>query len=137
MAVARRMGLTWDDVDEIMARAVAPVRGAQAPWGMRAEADRAGKEPLPEAARVRDGGDGPGREACALSALRQDEGVAEDSHFSALPEAVRASVEVAAMDMWRPYMDAAARWLWNAAGCFIGVYEAKHLGDAVKRFTAV
>ena len=37
------------------------------------------------------------------------------------------------MDMWRPYMDAAARWLPNAALCFDRFHVARHLGEAVNR----
>jgi transposase len=35
------------------------------------------------------------------------------------------------MDMWRPYMDAAAKWLPNARVCFDRFHVARHLGDAV------
>lgn len=33
------------------------------------------------------------------------------------------------MDMWRPYVDATARWLPNAAVCFDRFHVAKHLCD--------
>ncbi len=60
-----------------------------------------------------------------------------DAHFSALPASVRESVEVVAMDMWRPYMDAAAKWLPNARVCFDRFHVARHLGDAVHTVTRV
>lgn len=54
-----------------------------------------------------------------------------DAHFSAPAASVRESIEVVAMDMWRPYMDAAAKWLPNARVCFDRFHVARHLGDAV------
>ncbi len=41
------------------------------------------------------------------------------------------SAPLSAMDMWRPCMDAAARWLPSARVCFGRVHVAWHLGDAV------
>jgi transposase len=35
------------------------------------------------------------------------------------------------MDMWKPYMDAAAKWLPGAKVCFDRFHVARHLGDAV------
>jgi transposase len=46
-------------------------------------------------------------------------------------EASRSAVKVVTMDMWRPYMDAAAKWLPNAWVCFDRFHVARHLGDAV------
>jgi hypothetical protein len=66
--VARRRWLTCVEVDGIIAHAVARGRDVgQAAW--------AGCDVPPEALRVRDGVDGPGREAGALGAGRADEGV--------------------------------------------------------------
>lgn len=58
------------------------------------------------------------------------------SRFTALFERVvidwlKEAVEAVAMDMWRPYMDAAARWLPNARVCFDRFHVARHLGEAV------
>ncbi len=53
---------------------------------------------------------------------------AVDAHFAAIPAE---SVEVVAMDMWRPYIDAAAKWLPNARVCVDRFHVAWHLGDAV------
>jgi transposase len=127
-AVARRLGLTWDEVDGIMARAVERGlrrRGACEP--RRIGLDETSFQKRHEYVTVVT--DLDGRRVLSVLDGRAKESV--DAHFSALPEAVRASVEVAAMDMWRPYMDAAARWLPNARVCFDRVHVARHLGDAV------
>jgi transposase len=44
---------------------------------------------------------------------------------------LRDGVEVVAMDMWKPYMDAAENWLPHARVCFDRFHVARHLGDAV------
>jgi transposase len=106
---------------------------ARSPGRDVGQADWLGKDVLPEAARVRDGGDGPGRQADALGAIDRRTKESVDAHFSAQPAHRRESVEVVAMDMWRPYMDAAARWLPNAALCFDRFHVARHLGEAVNR----
>ena len=54
-----------------------------------------------------------------------------DAQFSAQPAHERERVEVVAMDMWRPHVDATARWLPNTAMCFDRFHVAVHLGDAV------
>ena len=127
-AVARRLGLTWDEVDGIMARAVErglERRGACEP--RRIGLDETSFQKRHEYVTVVT--DLDGRRVLSVLDGRTRESV--DAHFSVLPEAVRASVEVAAMDMWKPYMDAAAKWLPNARVCFDRFHVAKHLGDAV------
>lgn len=56
---------------------------------------------------------------------------AVEIHFAGVPEASRSAVKVVTMDMWRPYMDAAAQWLPNASVCFDRFHVARHPGDAV------
>ena len=56
---------------------------------------------------------------------------AVDTQFAAIPAESREAVGVMAMSMWRPYMDAAAKWLPNALVCFYRFHVARHLGDAV------
>jgi transposase len=127
-AVARRLGLTCDEVDGIMARAVErglERRGACEP--RRIGLDETSFQKRHEYVTVVT--DLDGRRVLSVLDGRTRESV--DAHFAALPETVRASVEVAAMDMWRPYMDAAARWLPNARVCFDRFHVARHLGDAV------
>ena len=50
-----------------------------------------------------------------------------NEHFSAQTAHERGTVEIVAMDMWRPYMDATARWLPNAAVRFDRFHVAKQL----------
>jgi transposase len=127
-AVARRLGLTWDEVDGIMARAVGRGlnrRGACEP--RRIGLDETSFQKRHEYVTVVT--DLDGRRLLSVLDGRTKESV--DAHFSALPEAVRASVEVVAMDMWKPYMDAAAKWLPRARVCFDRFHVARHLSDAV------
>jgi transposase len=127
-AVARRLGLTWDEVDGIMARAVE--RGLSR--GGETSARRIGLDETSFQKRheyVTVVTDLEGRRVLSVLDGRTRESV--DAHFSALAEDQRERVEVVAMDMWRPYMDAAARWLPNAAVCFDRFHVAKHLGEAV------
>jgi transposase len=127
-AVARRLNLSWEEVDGIMSRAVE--RGL----ARREEAtpSRIGLDETSfqkrheyvtvvtdlERARVVAVLDGRTKEAV-------------ETHFAGVPEASRAAVKVVTMDMWRPYMDAAAKWLPNAWVCFDRFHVARHLGDAV------
>jgi transposase len=127
-AVARRLGLTWDEVDGIMARAVERGLGRRGETSAR----RIGLDETSFRKRheyVTVVTDLDGRRVLSVLDGRTKESV--DAHFSALPEAVRASVEVVAMDMWKPYMDAAAKWLPRARVCFDRFHVARHLSDAV------
>ncbi len=56
---------------------------------------------------------------------------AVDAHFAAIPPESRESVEVVAMDMWPPYIDAAARWLPKAQICLDRFHAARNLGEGV------
>jgi transposase len=126
--VARRLGLTWDEVDGIMARAVERGlrrRGACEP--RRIGLDETSFQKRHEYVTVVT--DLDGRRVLSVLDGRTKESV--DAHFSALAEAARASVGVVAMDMWKPYMDAAVKWLPNARVCFDRFHVARHLGDAV------
>jgi transposase len=127
-AVARRLGLTWDEVDGIMARAVErglERRGACEP--RRIGLDETSFQKRHEYVTVVTDLDGR-RVLSVLDGRTRD---LVDAHFSALPERQRESVEVVAMDMWKPYMDAAAKWLPCAKVCFNRFHVARHLGDAV------
>jgi transposase len=127
-AVARRLGLTWDEVDGIMARAVErglERRGACEP--RRIGLDETSFQKRHEYVTVVT--DLDGRRVLSVLDGRTRDSV--DAHFSALPARQRESVEVVAMDMWKPYMDAAAKWLPCAKVCFDRFHVARHLGDAV------
>jgi transposase len=127
-AVARRLNLTWDEVDGIMARAVErglARRGAAEP--SRIGLDETSFQKRHEYVTVVTDLD-QSRVVAVLDG-RTTESV--DGHFSAVPQASRAAVKVVAMDMWRPYMEAAAKWLPSAWVCFDRFHVARHLGDAV------
>lgn len=127
-AVARRLGLTWDEVDGIMARAVERGLGRRGETSAR----RIGLDETSFRKRyeyVTVVTDLDGRRVLSVLDGRTRESV--DAHFSAQPAHERERVEVVAMDMWRPYMDAAARWLPNTAVCFDCFHVARHVGDAV------
>ena len=127
-AVARRLGLTWDEVDGVMARAVErglARRDGSAP--VRIGLDETSVQKRHEYVTVVTDLDGK-RVLSVVDGRTRD---AVDAHFSAIPAESRAAVEVVAMDMWRPYMDAAAKWLPNARVCFDRFHVARHLGDAV------
>jgi transposase len=127
-AVARRLGLTWDEVDGIMARAVERGLARRAePSARRIGLDETSFRKRHEYVTVVT--DLDDRRVLSVLDGRARESV--DAHFSAQPAHEREAVEVVAMDMWRPYMDAAARWLPNAAVCFDRFHVARHLGDAV------
>ena len=127
-AVSRRLDLTWDEVDGIMARAVRrglARRDDEAP--KRIGLDETSFQKRHEYVTVVT--DLDRRRVLAVLDGRTKEAV--DAHFASVPASFRASVEVVAMDMWRPYMDAAARWLPSARVCFDRFHVARHLGDAV------
>lgn len=127
-AVARRLDLTWDEVDGIMARAVErglARRGETEP--SRIGLDETSFQKRHEYVTVVT--DLERSRVVAVLDGRTTEAV--DKHFAAVPEASRAAVKVVAMDMWRPYMEAAAKWLPNAWVCFDRFHVARHLGDAV------
>jgi transposase len=118
-AVARRLALSWAEVDGIMSRAVErglAKREESAP--ARIDLDETSFQKRHEyvtvvtdldASRVVAVLDGRSREAV-------------DACFSAIP-ASRAAVEAVAMDMWRAYTTAAAEWLPNARVCFDRFHE--------------
>lgn len=127
-AVARQLDLSWDEVDGIMSRAVA--RGLARRCELaprRIGLDETSFQKRHEYVTVVT--DLDGRRVLAVLDGRTRESV--DAHFSALPARLRDGVEVVAMDMWKPYMDAAEKWLPNARVCFDRFHVARHLGDAV------
>ena len=127
-AVARRLGLTWYEVDGIMSRAVErglARRDDSAPT--RIGLDETSFQKRHECVTVVT--DLDGRRVLSVVDGRTRDAV--DVHFAAIPAESREAVEVVAMDMWRPDMDAAAKWLPNARVCFDRFHVARHLGDAV------
>jgi transposase len=68
---------------------------------------------------------------CVLSAVDDRTRGAVDTRFAAIPAESRKSVEVVVRDVWRPYMNAAARWPPNARVCFDRFRMVRHLGHTV------
>ena len=127
-AVARRLGLSWDEVDGIRSRAVK--RGLarrEASTATRIGLDETSFQKRHEYVTVVTDLD----RSCVLAVLDGRTGAAMDAYFDDVSEDWRDSVEVVAMDMWRPYSNAAAKWLPNAEVCFDRFHVAQHLGDAV------
>jgi transposase len=131
-AVARRLGLSCleasqgDEVDGIMARAVARglARRAES-CPARIGLDETSFQKRHEYVTVVTDLDGK-RVLSVVDGRTKD---AVDAHFAAIPAESREAVEVVAMDMWRPYIDAAAKWLPNASVCFDRFHVARRLGD--------
>jgi transposase len=131
-AVAEHMGLTWDQVDGVMARAVA--RGLA-----RRDAEPARRVGVDETSFQR-------RHEYVTVVSDQERGivlfVGDDrrqetlaSHWRSLPEAHLAAIELVAMDMWAPYIAATRECLPEGASkiAFDKYHVASHLGDAVDR----
>ena len=131
-AVARRLGLTWDQVDGVMQRAVRrglERRDLEAPrhLGVDETSFQKRHEYVTVVADTEQGvvhhvADGRGKEA--LSA-----------YYDSLDEQQRAAIESVAMDMWMPYIVATMAALPEASSkiAFDKFHVAMHLGDAVDR----
>ena len=131
-AVARRLKLTWDQVDGVMQRAVR--RGLQrrelAPprhLGVDETSSQKRHEYVTVVADttqevVHHVADGRGKEALS-------------SYYDRLDEKQRAGIESVAMDMWMPYIVATVAALpeANTKIAFDKFHVAMHLGDAVDR----
>lgn len=126
-AVARRLPLTLDEVDGIMARAVERGRARrEEATPSRIGLDETSFQKRHEYVTVVT--DLDRSRVVAVLGGRTKEAV--ETHFAGVPEASRSAVKVVTMDMWRPSMDA-AKWLPNASVCFDRFHVARHLGDAV------
>lgn len=127
-AVSRRMHLSWDQVDGIMARAVR--RGLarrDEVQPRRIGIDETSYQKRHEyvtvvtdldASRVLDVADGRKSECL-------------DAFFTGLGEERCSAIDVVAMDMWPAYLKAVGRHLPNAAVAFDKFHVARHLGEAV------
>ena len=113
-AVARRLGLSWDEVDGIMSRAVGrglAKREESAPT--RIGLDETSFQKRHEYVTVVTDLD----DSRVLAVLDGRDREAVDGYFSAIPASRRAQVEAVAMDMWRASMNAAATWLPKVKVC--------------------
>ena len=127
-AVGLRLGLTWDEVDGIMGRAVA--RGLarrEECKPTRLGLDETSFQKRHQYVTVVTDLD----RGCVVAVLDGRTGATMDEHFAEVPAASREAVEVVAMDMWRPYLNATEKWLPSAKVCFDRFHVAQHLGDAV------
>jgi transposase len=127
-AVARRLGMTWDAVDGVMARAVRRGRARREPSELAGisvdETSFAkGHEYVTVVASldettVEHVADGRGRESL-------------DSFYEELSPEQRASIQVVTMDMHQPFIRATKEAVPHALIAFDKFHVAKHLGDAV------
>lgn len=134
-AVARRMHLSWDEVDGIMQRAVARGLARREAEGTQAPA-RLGVDETSFAKRH--------EYVTVLTDLDTSEVVyvADDrkassleSYYESLSESELARIEVVSMDMWRPYINATMEHVPDAAEkiAFDKFHVAQHLTEAVDR----
>jgi transposase len=127
-AVARRLGLSRDEVDGMMIRAVASgLARRDEPCPARIGRDETSFQKRHECVTVVTDLDGK-RVLSVVGGWTKD---AADSHFAVIPAESRHAVEVVAMDMWRPYIDAAAKWYPNARVCLDRFHVARHVADAM------
>jgi transposase len=131
-AVARRLGLSWDEVDGIQARAV-----------QRGVARRA-REPLTHLGVDETSFRKRHEYVTVVSDLQRDRVVyVADDHeaaslagfYAGLTPDERAAVQVICLDMWRPYIAATRRWIPDAEAkiAFDKFHVAQRLGDAIDR----
>lgn len=131
-AVTRLMDLTWDQVDGIMQRAVR--RGLErrgATKLRRIGVDETSFQKRHEYVTVV-----TDLESSDVVYVADDRKAASlDSFFDGLEPPEIASIEVVAMDMWQPYIEATWRNIWEPEKkiAFDKFHVAKHLGDAVDR----
>jgi transposase len=130
--VARRLGLSWDEVDGIQARAV-----------QRGVARRA-REPLTHLGVDETSFRKRHEYVTVVSDLQRDRVVyVADDHeaaslagfYAGLTPDERAAVQVICLDMWRPYIAATRRWIPDAEAkiAFDKFHVAQRLGDAIDR----
>jgi len=134
-AVARCLGLTWDEVDGIMQRAVMRGLARRKEQGTRAPA-RIGVDETSfarghryitvvsdtETSEVLYTADGHDAEAL-------------EGYYESLNESELAGIEVVSMDMWKPFINATLKHVPDAEEkiCYDKFHVAQHLGDAVDR----
>jgi transposase len=134
-AVARRMGLSWDEVDGVMQRAVArglarrESEGAQAP--ARLGVDETSFARRHEYVTVLT--DLDTSEVLHVSDDRKQSSL--EAYYESLSEAELAKIEVVSMDMWPAYIQATKKHVPDAVQkiAFDKFHVAQHLCDAVDR----
>ena len=129
-AVARQLGLTWDEIHAIMERAVERgLKRRQAEpiqhIGIDEKAFRKGHRYL---TLVND------LDRCRVLYVSADRKQSSlDDFWPTLTESQRGGIEAVAMDMWNPYVDSTKLHLLDAESkiVFDQFHIAKHLGEAV------
>jgi transposase len=131
-AVAERLGLSWDEADGIMQRAVRrglERRAPQLPAHLSVD-EKAFRRGQDYVTIVSD------QEAKTVLYVADDRTKKElDTYYEQFSDAERAGVESVAMDMWEPFIASTRDYIEDADEkvCFDKFHIAKHLGDAVKQ----
>ena len=131
-AVARRLRLTWDQVDGIMQRAVRRGLARRADLApTRIGVDETSFQKRHEYVTVVT--DLDTRDVLYVADDRKKESL--EGFFDLFEPAALLCIEVVSMDMWAPYISVVE---WNLHGadekiCFDKFHVAKHLGDAVDK----
>jgi len=131
-AVAERLGLTWDQADGIMQRAVRrglERRVPQLPTHLSVDEKAFGRG-QDYVTIVND------QEAKTVLYVADDRTKKDlDTYYEQFSDAERAGVESVAMDMWDPFIASTRDYIEDADEkiCFDKFHIAKYLGDAVKQ----
>lgn len=131
-AVARRMGLSWDQVDGIMSRAVRRGLARRSITGLqRIGVDEVSSRRGYNFLTVVSDHDSDHVVHVALGRKKSALG----SFFAKLTPAQRRAIEVVTMDMWEAYIAATKEWIPDAEHkiAFDKFHVAKYLGDAVDK----
>ena len=131
-AVAERMDLTWDQVDGIMQRAVRRGLARREP----AELRRIGIDETSFQKRHEYVTVVTDLDSSTVVYVADDRKASSlEPFFDELEPPELATIEVVAMDMWKPYISVVRANLWEADRriCFDKFHVAKHLGDAIDK----
>lgn len=131
-AVARLLGLSWSQVDSIMARAVTRGLSRRKKAALsRIAVDETSFQKRHEYVTVVTNQDGNRVEYVADGRGKD----ALDGFWKTLSAAELQAIDSVSMDMWRPYMRSTKDYVPQAEEkiCFDKFHVAKHLGDAVDR----
>jgi transposase len=131
-AVARHLGLSWDQVSGIQERAVK--RGRRRRSSAAAECmgiDETSFQKRHEYVTVVADLEGPEPTVLHVADHRKRESLV--GYYRTLEARERAAIQVVSMDMWEPYISATTEWIPDAERkiAFDKFHVAKHFGDAV------
>jgi transposase len=127
-AVARRLRVTWDELDGIMRRAVARGLARRRVEDVpRLGVDETSFQKRHEYVTVVVDIE----KSRVLEVLEERTEETLRGFYEAMPSSQRASIEAIAMDMWRPYIKATRDLVPHADICFDRFHVARHLNEAV------